>query len=72
MVVSVIEAKTDRGEFRYVREIRKVTDTSVPEVVIRNGVIANAHSTILLSAPAGCLANTLALLGTQKNSTGNA
>jgi hypothetical protein len=47
----------------YVRSVKKVSDTSLPEAVIRNGVIFNAEAVMILSAPATYLAKSLDLLG---------
>lgn len=47
----------------YVHSIQKVHDTSLPEAVIRNGVIFNAEAVMILSAPATYLAKSLDLLG---------
>jgi hypothetical protein len=47
----------------YVRSVKKVSDTSLPEAVIRNGVIFNAEAVMILSAPATTLARSLDLLG---------
>jgi len=49
----------------YPRSIHKVTDTSVAEAVLRNGVIFNAEAVMILSAPATSLAKTLDLQGTK-------
>jgi hypothetical protein len=47
----------------YPRTITKLSDTSVAEAVLRNGVIFNAEAVMILSAPATCLARTLNLQG---------
>jgi hypothetical protein len=47
----------------YATTIHKVTDTSVAEAVLRNGVIFNAEAAVILSAPATYLAKSLDLLG---------
>ena len=47
----------------YPRSVTKVSDTSLPEAVLRNGVIFNAQAVIVLSAPATYLAKTLELQG---------
>ena len=51
-------------EHNYPRTIQRVSDTSAPEAVLRNGVIFNAESVVILSAPATYLAKTLDLHGT--------
>jgi hypothetical protein len=47
----------------YARTIRKLSDTSLAEAVIRNGVIFNAEAVVILSAPATYLARSLDLQG---------
>src|SRR5207249_906376 len=49
----------------YVHSIKRLTDTSLAEAVIRNGVIFNSDAAIILSAPATYLAKSLDLLGTK-------
>jgi hypothetical protein len=56
MIRSAIDGKYDRT-------IKRISDTSVPEAVIRNGVIFNAEAVMILSAPATYLAKSLDLLG---------
>jgi hypothetical protein len=56
MVKAVVEAK-------YPRSIKRVSDTSLPEAVIRNGVIFNAEAVMILSARATYLAKSLDLDG---------
>jgi hypothetical protein len=51
---------------KYDRTIKRVSDTSVPEAVIRNGVIFNAEAVMILSAPATYLAKSLDLLGVKE------
>jgi hypothetical protein len=63
MVKAAIERKNAAGEPQYVRSIRRVSDTSLPEAVIRNGVIFNAEAAMVLSARATYLARTLDLEG---------
>jgi purine nucleosidase len=64
MVKLAVERKNDQGEPQYKRTIRKLTDTSLAEAVLRNGVIFNAEAAVVLSAPATYLAKSLDLLGT--------
>jgi hypothetical protein len=66
MVKPAIERKNDKGEVQYARSVRKITDTSLAEAVIRNGVIFNAEAVLVLSAPATYLAKTLDLQGTKE------
>jgi hypothetical protein len=63
MVLPAVERKTEKGEPQYTRSIRKLTDTAVPEAVLRNGVIFNAEAVVILGAPATYLAKSLDLLG---------
>jgi hypothetical protein len=56
MIRSAIDGKYDRT-------IKRISDTSLPEAVIRNGVIFNAEAVMILSAPATYLAKSLDLLG---------
>jgi hypothetical protein len=63
MVKAVIERKNAKGDPQYVRSVRRVSDTSLPEAVIRNGVIFNAEAVMVLSARATYLARTLDLEG---------
>jgi hypothetical protein len=51
---------------KYDRTIRKVSDTSLAEAVIRNGVIFNAEAVMVLSAPATYLARSLDLQGVKQ------
>lgn len=57
MVKAVVDSKYDRT-------IHKLTDTSLAEAVLRNGVIFNQEAVVILSAPATYLAKSLDLLGT--------
>jgi len=50
----------------YVRGIKRVSDTSLAESVIRNGVIFNADGVMILSAPATCLAKSFDIQGTKE------
>lgn len=50
----------------YVRGIRRVSDTSLAESVIRNGVIFNADGVMILSAPATYLAKSFDIQGTKE------
>jgi hypothetical protein len=66
MVKPAIERKNDKGEPQYPRTINKVSDTSLAEAVLRNGVIYNAEAVVVLSAPATSLAKTLDLQGVKE------
>ena len=50
---------------KYPRTLQRVADTSEPTAVLRNGVIFNAESAVILSGPATYLAKSLDLLGTK-------
>ena len=50
----------------YARSVKKLSDTSLAEAVLRNGVIFNAEAAVILSAPATCLAKSLDLLGVKQ------
>jgi hypothetical protein len=60
----MVQAVVDRKD--YARSIRRVSDTSLPEAVIRNGVIFNAEAVMILSAPATYLAKSLDLQGVKE------
>ena len=66
MVKTAVERKNDKGEPQYARSISKLTDTSVAEAVLRNGVIFNAEAVVVLSAPATYLAKSLELQGAKE------
>jgi hypothetical protein len=63
LVRAAIDRKNDKGEPQYVRSIRRVSDTSLPEAVLRNGVIFNAEDVMILSARATYLAKSLDIGG---------
>ena len=65
MVRAVVARKKENGDPQYNRSIRKLTDTSLAEAVLRNGVIFNAESVMVLSAPATWLAKSFDILGTK-------
>jgi hypothetical protein len=66
MVRAVIERRNDKGEWQYARGLEKVSDTSLAQAVIRNGVIFNAQALMILSAPATSLAKSLDVQGTKE------
>ncbi|MCU1328544.1 MAG: hypothetical protein JWN34_3914 [Bryobacterales bacterium] len=66
MVRAAMDRKKADGNPQYARTIRKVSDTSVAEAVLRNGVIFNAEAVVVLSAPATYLAKTLDLQGVKE------
>ena len=63
MVKAAVERKDENGAPRYPRGIHKLSDTSLAEAVLRNGVIFNAEAVVVLSAPATYLARSLDLEG---------
>ncbi len=65
MVTSVVARRQPTGDPQYARGISAITDTSLAEAVLRNGVIFNAESVVVLSAPATWLAQSLGLAGTK-------
>jgi hypothetical protein len=65
MVRPAVHRTEPNGEPTYVRSIKRVSDTSQAEAVLRNGVIFSAESAVLLSAPATWLARSLDLAGTK-------
>jgi hypothetical protein len=65
MVKPVIERKKENGDLQYSRSVSRLGDTSLAESVLRNGVIFNAESVMVLSAPATGLAKSIDLLGTK-------
>ncbi|MEO8367811.1 MAG: hypothetical protein ABI806_01245 [Candidatus Solibacter sp.] len=65
-LLPALERKTPEGQVQFTTSIRRVTDTSMAEAVLRNGVIFNAEAVMVLSAPATYLARSLDLLGTKE------
>ncbi len=63
MIASAVNRRNDAGDDLYTHSIRKVTDTAQAQAVLRNGVIFNAETVVLLSAPATDLAISLDLAG---------
>jgi len=66
MVKTAVNRKNEIGELQYPRSVRKVSDTSLAEAVLRNGVIFNAESVMVLSAPATWLAKAMDLSGAKE------
>jgi hypothetical protein len=64
MVKGAVARTQADGAPTYPRSVRRVSDTSLAEAVIRNGVIFSAESAVVLSAPATWLARSLDLAGT--------
>jgi hypothetical protein len=65
MVKAAVERKSEKGDLMYARTLQRPADTSQPEAVLRNGVIFNTDSVVILSGPATYLAKTLDLMGTK-------
>jgi hypothetical protein len=63
MVKPALERKKPNGEPQYLRSIRQLSDTSQAEAVLRNGIVFNAETVVVLSAPATWIANALDLAG---------
>ena len=63
MVRTALDRKNDKGTAAYAHSIRKVTDTSQAEAVMRNGVTLQRETAFVLSAPATALARCVGLLG---------
>lgn len=63
MIRPAVARKKPTGEPEFIRGIKGVADTSQAEAVLRNGVLFNAESVVVLSAPATTLARTLDLAG---------
>jgi hypothetical protein len=66
MIVPVVARRNDSGDPFYARTVRRFTDTSVAEAVLRNGVIFNREAVVILSAPATSLARSLDLQGVKE------
>jgi inosine-uridine nucleoside N-ribohydrolase len=65
MTAAAIDRKKENGDPQYVRTIRKLTDTSLAEAMLRNAVTLNVEGVAVLSAPATSLARSLELAGTK-------
>ena len=65
MVKPAVARTEANGQPTYARSIRRVSDTSQAEAVLRNGVIFSAESAVVLSAPATWLARSLDLAGSE-------
>jgi hypothetical protein len=61
MVLPAVDRRNEKGESLYIHSIEKLTDTSLAEAVLLNGVIFNADAAVILSAPATFLAKSLDL-----------
>ena len=66
MVKAAVARNEPGGEPTYARSIRRVSDTSQAEAVLRNGVTFSPESAIVLSAPATSLARSVDLAGARE------
>ncbi|MDQ6705822.1 MAG: hypothetical protein M3Z85_07645, partial [Acidobacteriota bacterium] len=66
MLRPAIERRNESNEPQYARTIRRISDTSLAEAALRNGVGFNADSVLILSAPATYLAKALDLPGAKE------
>jgi hypothetical protein len=66
MVQAAVNRKKQNGDPQYNRSIRRFADTSLAEAVLRNGVLFNAESAMVLSAPATWLAKSFDIAGTKE------
>lgn len=66
MVLPAVDRKNEKGEPQYPHSVKKLSDTSLAEAVLRNAVTFNAESVMVLSAPATYLAKSLTLAGTKE------
>ena len=64
MVAAAVTRKQANGDPQYVRTIQKMSDTSLPEAVLRNGITFNAECVVVLSAVATWMARALDLAAT--------
>ena len=63
MIRTAVDRKKENGDPQYLRSIRKMSDTSLAEAVLLNGVTFNAEGVVVLSAPATWLGRALDLAG---------
>jgi hypothetical protein len=63
MVKAVVDRKKPNGDPQFLRSIRQISDTSQAEAVLRNGIVFNAETVVVLSAPATWIAKSLDLAG---------
>jgi hypothetical protein len=66
MVSAAIERRNEKDEPQYARTIRRVSDTSLAEAALRDGVMFSPDSVMILSAPATYLARSLDLPGVKE------
>lgn len=63
-VGAVVKRTRADGQPQYARSIERITDTALPEALLRNAVTFSAEAVVILSAPATWLARSVALAGT--------
>lgn len=61
MVEAAVQRKQASGDPQYVRGIKTMSDTALPEALLRNGITFNAESVVVLSAAATSMARALDL-----------
>ena len=66
MLKPAVERRNEANEPQYARSIRRLTDTSVAEAVLRNGVAQHPQGVVILSAPATYLAKSFDLFGVKE------
>jgi hypothetical protein len=63
MVQAAIARRRADGQAQFARSIERVTDTSLPEAMLRNAVTFTPETVVVLSAPATWLAKSVTLSG---------
>ncbi len=63
MVKTAVDRKKPNGDPQFLRGIRQLSDTSQADAVLRNGIVFNAETVVVSSAPAAWLAKSLDLAG---------
>ena len=66
MVRAAVERKNEKGEPAYAHSVRRMTDTSQAEAMLRNGVTLQQETAFVLSAPATVLARMVDLNGVKE------
>jgi hypothetical protein len=66
MIRPAIERRNEKNEPQYTGSVRRLSDTSLAEAALRNGVAFNSDTVMILSAPATCLARSLDLPGAKE------
>jgi hypothetical protein len=63
MVATAIKRMRADGQLQYVRGIQRVTDTGLPDALLRNAITFSVETVVVLSAPATWLAKAVGLAG---------